>query len=120
MLESKVETYFKNQITALGGIAFKFKSTVNGVPDQIAMLDGHSHFVELKRPGAKPRADQVSIQKKIQAQGIPVYNISTLNEVDDFIINVLKRTPQPLNTSKKKNKAVTIRSASVFDIKEED
>lgn len=105
VLESKIETYLKDQVKALGGLAFKFKSSVNGVPDQIIMMDGVAHFVEVKRPGQKPRADQVNMQNKIIAQGIPVHNVSTHREVDDFIRITLKHKPVELSKRPKSSTA---------------
>lgn len=47
--ENKVETYFKDQIKALGGISRKWVSPgVDGVPDQIVILKGIVFFVEVK------------------------------------------------------------------------
>ena len=76
-LESKIETYLKNQIKNIGGLCYKFKSTVNGVPDQLVIYDRTMHLVEVKRPGEKPRANQVHVHSQIKKQGVPVYTVDT-------------------------------------------
>lgn len=93
-LESKIETYLKNQIKAIGGLCYKFKSTVNGVPDQLVIYDRSMHLVEVKRPGEKPRANQVHVHGQIEKQGVPVYTVDTEAAVDAFIKDVLKAEPQ--------------------------
>lgn len=89
VLESKIETYFKQQIKRADGLAYKFKSAVNGVPDQIVIHAGLTHFVEIKRPGGKPRADQILCHEAIAAHGVPVHVVSTTEEVDAFVREVL-------------------------------
>lgn len=47
--EKRIESYMRKKIKALGGDFLKFRSTVDGVPDRIAILPGgHIIFVELK------------------------------------------------------------------------
>lgn len=88
-LESKIESYLKQQIKRLGGLCYKWKSTVNGVPDQIIIYNGQTHLVEVKRPGEKPRPSQVSIHRQIREQGVPVYTVDTNESIDAFIQDVL-------------------------------
>ncbi|MGX1195810.1 VRR-NUC domain-containing protein [Metabacillus sp. SLBN-84] len=98
-IESKIETYLKNQIKAVGGLCYKFKSTVNGVPDQLVIFDGRMHLVEVKRPGEKPRANQVHVHKQIQNQRVPVHTVDTEEAVDLFVKEVLDARP-PESTKK--------------------
>lgn len=101
VLESTIETYFKKQIKRAGGIAFKFMSTVNGVPDQLVIHEGVTHYVEVKRPGGKPRADQVRCHAKMAAHGAHVHVLSTTDEVDAFVRDTLRVTltaPRPRKT----------------------
>jgi hypothetical protein len=51
-LESEIEKYFDWAVESIGGRTYKFKSpTRRGVSDRIACLpNGHTWFVELKRP----------------------------------------------------------------------
>jgi hypothetical protein len=109
-LESKIETYLKNQIKTVGGLCYKFKSTVNGVPDQLVIYNGTMYLVEVKRPGEKPRANQVHVHGQIKKQGVPVYTVDTETGVDTFIKDVLKAEPKPPS----KPKTTTIQSKDRF------
>jgi len=93
-LESKIEKHLKNQIKNIGGLCYKFKSTVNGVPDQLIIYNGAMHLVEVKRPGEKPRANQVHVHGQIEKQGVPVYTVDTEAAVNTFIKDVLKAEPK--------------------------
>ena len=57
-LERDIERYFVKEVEAHGGWAIKFQSDSQaGVPDRIVFWKGSRsvEFVELKRPGGKPR-----------------------------------------------------------------
>lgn len=111
-LESKIESYLKNQIKNIGGLCYKFKSTVNGVPDQLIIFNGHMHLVEVKRPGETPRANQVHVHSQIERQDVPVYTVDTESAVDTFIKDVLKAEPKvPTGT-----KEPVIRSKNRFKL----
>ncbi|WP_218832382.1 VRR-NUC domain-containing protein [Shouchella clausii] len=110
-LESKIETYLKDQIKNIGGLCYKWKSTVNGVPDQIVIFNGAIHFIEVKRPGEKPRANQIHVHKQINKQDIPVHTVDTTEKVDAFIHKVLKTEPVG---APKTEQTVIIKSASMF------
>lgn len=88
-LESKIESYLKQQIRAVGGLCYKFKSTVSGVPDQLVIYDGNMFLVEVKRPGEKPRANQVHVHNTIENHGVTVHNVDTTESIDAFIQDVL-------------------------------
>lgn len=86
MLEKQIEQKLKEQIESLGGKAFKFISPGNsGVPDRIVLLNGQCYFVELKKPGSKPRPLQKVIHEQFKQLGFHVYVISSLEEVEEFI-----------------------------------
>lgn len=109
-IESKIETYLKTQIKNIGGLCFKWKSTVNGIPDQIVIFDSNVHFIEVKRPGEKPRANQIHVHGQITKQGVPVFTIDTTEKVDDFIRNVLKTEP----VIQKADQTVNLKSVNMF------
>ena len=50
--EAEIEKYFCWAVSSIGGKTYKFKSTTQrGVSDRIACIpNGHTWFVELKRP----------------------------------------------------------------------
>ena len=113
-LESKIETYLKNQIKAIDGLCYKFKSTVNGVPDQLVIFNKNMHLVEVKRPGEKPRANQIHVHTKIKKQGVQVHTVDTEKSVDDFIRNTLKA--EPVAHIKISSKPSVIKSKDMFGI----
>lgn len=105
-LESKIETYLKNQIKTIGGLCYKFKSTVNGVPDQLVIFNKNMYLVEVKRPNEIPRANQVHVHNQIQKQGVPVYTVDTVLAIDSFIKDILGVDP-PVNNKSRKSKQTT-------------
>lgn len=115
-LESKIETYFKKRIAAVGGLTYKFKSTVNGVPDQLVIHDGMMHLVEVKRPGEVPRANQVQVHKNINKRGVPVHTVATTDDVDRFMVDVLGETGGWLEPANRRPNVPTIQGASLFGI----
>ena len=90
MLESRIENKLKTEIDKLGGKAYKFISPgESGVPDRLVLLPGgKAIFVELKRPGEKPRKLQLLNHKKLRSLGFDVRVIDTINGVKDFIEEV--------------------------------
>lgn len=99
MLESKVETYFQDQVRMCGGLTLKFTSpTMRGVPDQIVLYNGNGYFVEMKAPGEKPRESQVAVHELFKDHGITVYTIDTIEMVDQFIKTTLNAEIQPRKT----------------------
>jgi hypothetical protein len=89
ILENKIEKYFRDEIEKINGKAFKFSSPGNnGVPDRIVLLNGKCYFVELKKPGAKPRKLQKAVIKTFKKLGFKVYVIDSIEKVGDFINEV--------------------------------
>ena len=86
ILENKIEKYFRDEIEKINGKALKFYSPGNnGVPDRIVLLNGKCYFVELKKPGAKPRKLQKAVMKTFNKLGFKVYVIDSIEKVDLFI-----------------------------------
>lgn len=84
--ESVIEQYLRNQLMLAGGLCRKYSSPGKiGVPDRICMLNGNVVFVELKRPGGKPRASQIDEHKSMARRGIGVLVIDSKKQVDDLI-----------------------------------
>ena len=57
MVEKEIEYKFSKEVKKLGGIALKLVCpSFDGVPDRLVLMPGGKlYFVEVKRPGAKPR-----------------------------------------------------------------
>ena len=85
MIENQVENYLIKKVSAIGGKAWKFVSPGNaGVPDRLITYNSKAFFVEVKRPGGKPRALQKATVAQIRATGMKVYCISTKAQVDEL------------------------------------
>ncbi|MDR3565554.1 MAG: VRR-NUC domain-containing protein [Negativicutes bacterium] len=86
MLESTIEKYLRRYVEKLGGCCWKFVSPGNdGVPDRIVLLCGRVIFVELKRPGEKPRPLQLKRHAQLRELGFEVTVLDSIIAVDLFI-----------------------------------
>lgn len=83
--EGKVETYFKEQVEAAGGITRKAKWLCRrGCPDQFWAIKRNG-LAEIKAPGEPLGAHQEREIAKLRARGVIVYVISSSEDVDHFI-----------------------------------
>ena len=90
MIESQVERHLHSRIGLIGGMCLKFTSPgTAGVPDRIIIHEGRTMFVELKRPGEKPRPLQVTVFRQMKREGAFIYVLSSKEQVDQFV-NELK------------------------------
>mgnify|MGYP002757157599 CR=1 FL=1 len=88
-LESEIERHLKNLIERAGGLCYKFMSPGrNGVPDRIVLAEGQTYFVELKRPGEKPRPEQVKVHQDMQKRGVSVYVLDSKKAVENFVQSI--------------------------------
>ena len=70
-LSKDIEDYFVRKVRQAGGRAYKFGQ--NGLPDRICVFpQGKVFFVELKRPGERPRPLQINRQKELMRLGAVV------------------------------------------------
>lgn len=86
--EKDIETYLRDRVKKLGGIAYKFVSPGNdGVPDRlIVMPGGRIFFVELKAPGRKSTALQQMQQQRLAALNCVVYaDVDSREKVDAIL-----------------------------------
>lgn len=85
-IENDIEKYLVRQVKRTGALCYKFTSPgTRGVPDRIILYQGNVFFVELKRPGGKPRKDQLKTIEKFNEQLIPVFVIDSKQQVDDLL-----------------------------------
>lgn len=82
--EKFIERYLGNEVKRLGGVSLKFFSaTQTGYPDRIVMMpDGTLIWVELKRPGGKPRPLQLYRHDQLRSLGQEVWVIDSREGVD--------------------------------------
>lgn len=86
MLETAVEKYLKRYVEKLGGYCWKFVSPGNdGVPDRIVLLFQRVIFVELKRPGKKPRPLQLKRHAQLRKLGFEVAVMDSIPAINLFI-----------------------------------
>ena len=83
MDEKYIEQAFRKAVRDSGGIALKFVSPgFSGVPDRLVLMPhGKIAFVEVKAPGKKPGALQLSRHRLLKQFGFRVY---TLDKIDDI------------------------------------
>jgi len=87
---SSIEKYLKQQAKNNKFICWKFPAThLNGVPDRILIGNGHTVFIELKRPGEKPRKLQEFRIKQIRKAGGHARVIDSYTGID-ALLNELK------------------------------
>lgn len=87
MLEKDVEKYLRKMVRQAGGECLKWVSpgTV-GVPDRIVIFpDGKIIFVELKRPGEKPRSVQRAMLRGLYRLHCRVITIDNKKSVKGFV-----------------------------------
>lgn len=109
--EHIVEQYLVRETEKRGGLCFKFNSGVNGVPDRIILINGQTFFVECKRPGGKPRPEQISMHRQMKKRDIDVHIVDTKESIDAFFSE--QQFPQPIE------KEETTRIHDVFELMRE-
>ena len=88
-LEKEVEARLRDRIKAAGGVSWKFSSPNNrGVSDRIALINGRTIYIEVKRDGGKMSALQKAFMQKILDNGGEFALVEGMQGVDDFIEEV--------------------------------
>jgi len=78
-LEREIEQPAKKYAKAHGWWACKFVSPgLRSVPDDVFIRDGRVLWVEFKRPGEEPRAQQAKRTREMREHGAEVYVIDNL------------------------------------------
>jgi Holliday junction resolvase len=73
MLESKIQTKIKKKLEAGGWLVIKLiRTSVNGIPDILALKNGKAIFIEVKQPTGKISEVQKLRIKQLQEQGFEV------------------------------------------------
>ena len=88
--ESKIEAFLVKRIKALGGLCWKFNSSVVGVPVRLCLLHkGKIAFVEVKAPGEVLRPIQIKRKKQLEELGFKVYVLDSKEKVE-VVINEIQ------------------------------
>lgn len=93
--EDDIETYLFNEVVKIGGMCIKGNPRNNrGMPDRVCVLPkGLVVFVEVKRPGLKPRANQRYYAERLTDMGHSSVYVDTKGKVDLLIkamVNLIK------------------------------
>ena len=85
--EKQIEHALTLMVKARGGIAPKFVSpSFAGMPDRLVLLPGGVFaFAELKAPGMKPRALQLSRHRLLKDLGFKVYVIDGIEQIEEVL-----------------------------------
>lgn len=84
ILERDVKKYFKQRADFYGAETRKCEwYRRKDAPDWFVALNG-AHFVELKRPGGKPRPSQQREFDRLARKGVVVHVLDTYEAVDNF------------------------------------
>lgn len=85
-----MEKRLVREIEKLGGEALKFNSTKSGMPDRLILTPkGRAYFVEMKKPGEKPRPLQLKRKKDLEILGFQVKVIDSIEQINVFIKEVV-------------------------------
>ena len=87
MREKALEQKFLMKVKSDGGLALKFVSPgFVGVPDRLVLFpDGMVGFVEVKAPGEKPRAIQLSRHRLLRRLGFKVFVLDNEEQIENII-----------------------------------
>ena len=88
-LEKEVEARLRTRIKAAGGVSWKFVSPNNrGVSDRVALINGRTIYIEVKRDGEKMTALQKVFMHKVLDNGGEFALVEGMSGVDDFIATI--------------------------------
>jgi hypothetical protein len=87
MREKVIEQKLVQAVKARGGICPKWVSPgFDGVPDRLVFLPGrHFGMVEVKAPGEKPRALQVSRHRLLEKLGFHTYVLDGVEQIEKIL-----------------------------------
>ena len=87
MVEKEVEKKLVPAVQLMDGVAVKFVSPgFAGMPDRLVLLPGgRMAFVEVKRPGEKPRPLQKARHRMLRRLGFKVYVLDSVEKIGGII-----------------------------------
>lgn len=84
--EKSIENYLARKVREAGGLCWKLESPGrSGVPDRLVVFNGFTIYVELKRPGQKPRELQLARIRELREAGAWVEVVSNKDEAETFL-----------------------------------
>lgn len=99
--EHKIEGQLIKEVKAHGGLCIKINTTsMTGLPDRLLLLPrGKFAFVEVKRPGIKPRPIQVKRMNDLKQLGFQCFVLDNLKQIEPIIEEVTADEVYPLSLS---------------------
>ena len=90
MREKTIEQRLVREVKARGGICPKWVSPgFDGVPDRLVCLPGRKFgLVEVKAPGEKPRALQVSRHRLLEKLGFHTYILDGVEQIGGILDDI--------------------------------
>lgn len=87
MLERIIEEKLRESVKKKKGLCLKFISpSMTGLPDRMVLLPkGKIGFIEVKRPGKRPRPIQVKRIKELRDLGFKVFIMDDRKDIDRLI-----------------------------------
>lgn len=84
-LESAIQTKIKNELEKKGYLVIKLiQTTLNGIPDIMALRSGTTVFIEVKRPGNKPTPLQSYRHDQLTKKGFKVLTASSIKDIENL------------------------------------
>lgn len=62
---------------------------MRGIPDRLCVANGRTIWIELKKPGEKPRPSQIARIKELRSYGAEVYVADNNEDVDRILYNLI-------------------------------
>ena len=89
MLEKQVEKYLVKRVKDLGGLSYKWISSVTGVPDRLVIINEKVFFTELKTENGILSPRQIHVFDELGEAGFPVYVLRNYDDIEEFIRGAL-------------------------------
>jgi Holliday junction resolvase len=85
MRESIIQSQIKKHLEANGWMVIKLiQTSVNGIPDLMALKNGRTVFIEVKQPGKKPNDLQQYRIEKLHKAGFEAFYTTSVADVVNF------------------------------------
>lgn len=82
MNESSIQSSIKRTLEIYGWLVTKLiQTTTNGIPDLMALKNGKTVFIEVKRPGNKPTPLQLFRHDQLRRKGFEVIVATKISDI---------------------------------------
>lgn len=96
ILERNIEHAVCSWASEHGFLCLKIRDVVNGFPDRLFISpNGHTVFIEFKKPGEKPRKLQVHRISELTRRGVPAFWSDNEFECISYLKACLDTAPIP-------------------------